>query len=157
MSLIFSISGFEIVAMVLLFFTLITVSVEKIIQIIHVLIVFFIIKNIIQEVIIGMIKNKNNFFLTLWYLLTDVVQIFLFFNLLTKAALDYRGSGGLEAIESLFEFLFVFFIAGGVYLCGELGSGLRCTEYREEYPVLLAFSNVPAIILLALLNLFCAY
>lgn len=146
---------FDILLILVLFFTLLTGAVDALNNTITILFVLFVIKNIVQDVIIGFFKNRNSLLSTLWYLIVDTLRIGLYFCVLKECSLAYSDAGGLAFFGAMFNFLIFFFLGGILYLVGEVISLSHCfkKEWLANYPKW--FYKLADVLALGVLALFC--
>lgn len=146
---------FDVLLIFVLFFTLLTGAVDMLNNMITVLFVLFVIKNIVQDVIIGFFKNHNSILSTLWYLIVDTLRIGLYFYILQEYSMTYSKAGGLSFFGAIFNFLIFFFLGGILYLVGEVTSLSHCfkKESLSNHPTW--FYKITDILTLGVLALFC--
>lgn len=111
--------GMEIAAIVIIFLAVVAGSAEMIIGLIDFLTVVFVIKNIVQTVIYGFIKNKNSLLVTAVFLATDIIRMSIFFTNLKSIGQTFIDAHGLRYFAALFGFILYFLICGGIFLVGE--------------------------------------
>ncbi len=144
-------SSVEVLMVGALFILLLIGAVDTVIKIISFLLILFIIKNIIQDVVFGLIKNHNNIFLTIWFLFVDIMRTHLFFNLFHQAALEYGKAGGFSILTSIIGVLGVLLIAGFPYLAGEMASLVHGSEELDDHSkAFVVFSDLLPLLILAL-------
>lgn len=144
------IGGFEILAILLLIFACITKAAETIGSLLNVLFVLFFIKNIIQDVFFGFIKNHKGVGSILIFLLMDTVRMFLFFHT-ARICVNTYSMGGLSYLDGMFGFIVYLIIGGGLFLFGELCSLLHGFEKDKELGIgKLLVGDISFILLLTL-------
>ena len=119
-------SSFEIILPFILLLTAIFGAANALVSMINVFIVLFIIKNFIQDIVIGFFKNHNSIITSIWYLIVDSIRMWLFFTLIKECGLNYANSGGLSMFFDLIGFLGCFLIGGFIYVLGEMLSLAHC-------------------------------
>lgn len=125
--------GFEIAVIIFVFIAIIAGSAKAIIDIINVLVTIFVIKNLIQTLYFGCIKNKNSIALTAGFLVSDFVRVSLFFYNLKKVGLTFTHSTGLAYFGALFGFILYFIICGSMFLLGEFLSLMQSFDLKNRY------------------------
>ena len=70
---------FEIILMIVLIIACIAMGVETIGKLLPIIFVVVLIKNLLQDIVFAMLKNRKNFFLSLLYLAIDLIRMALFF------------------------------------------------------------------------------
>lgn len=152
--MIFFFGTFDVLMILVLFFTLLTGAVDTLNNTIHIFFVLFIVKNIIQDIFFGFFKNRNSLLSTLWYLIVDTLRIGLYFCVLKEYSLAYSNAGGLATFGAMFNFIAFFFLGGIIYLMGEVISLMHCDKgLMEDYPKW--FYTAGDVLALGLLALFC--
>lgn len=146
---------FDIILIVFLFFALLVGAVDFINKIITFLFIIFVIKNIIQDVVIGYFKNHNKLISTLWYLIVDTLRIGMYFFVLKEYSIAYSNAGGLAFFGAMFNFILFFVLGGILYLMGEVISLSHSfkKDLIAEFPK--GFHITGDILSLVLLAAFC--
>ena len=113
------------------------------------------IKNVIINWLIGFIKKRNSFFLTLIYFIFDTLRAWLFTQTLGIAS-DF--GGGLDLVLGLIGFIFLFFVTGGLFLISEFLSITHAFSVKDyaksgpgKYPII---GDIIYLILLLAIYLF---
>ena len=110
---------------------------------------FFIIKNIIQDVIIGWIKNHENFLVVLGCLIIDIIRVIVFFYIFNQCFIAYQNAGGFSIFVEMLNVVIVFVVGGIYYLALELVS---CLSHRKagDIPKLIEV-NIETFVLIGML------
>lgn len=90
---------FLIGIVVLMFLALVKGTVDAAIGLITVLFWAFVVKNIVQDVILGFLKNRNTLGMTIWHFAIDMARIWLYFTMVNRYAVQYASSGGIGFLE----------------------------------------------------------
>lgn len=144
----------EIIAILFILLAILAGSAEAIIGMIDFFIVAFIIKNIVQTVFLGFIKNKNPLSYTIAFLITDVARMWIFFSNLKSVGMTFVHATGLKYFAALFGFILYFLICGCVFMIGE-GISLMQASGNKKYDqignnTLALFAGIGTVLVLAL-------
>lgn len=117
---------------VLLFLVLVKGTADAAVGLITAMFWAFLIKNIVQDVILGFFKNCNTLGMTVWNLAVDMARIGLYFAVLNRYAVQYASSGGIVFFGAMFDFILYFVIGGVLFLGGEIWSILHVFRSKGE-------------------------
>lgn len=123
---------FLIGIVVLMFLALVKGTVDAAIGLITVLFWAFVVKNIVQDVILGFLKNRNTLGMTIWHFAIDMARIWLYFTMVNRYAVQYASSGGIGFFGAMFNFILYFVIGGALFLAGEILSILHVFRTKAE-------------------------
>lgn len=117
---------------VLLFLVLVKGAVDVALSLITFLFWAFVVKNIVQDFILGFLKNHNTLGMTVWYFAIDMARIWLYFTMVNQYAAKYASSGGIGFFGAMFDFGIYFVVGGALFLAGEILSILHVFRTKAE-------------------------
>ena len=118
------------------------------------LIIAFIIKNIVQDVWFGVIKNRLSFERVSWNIVCDFARLLLFFYPLGEMVGLYNNSSGLFFFDNVLGILFYFVVGGILFLTGELAALQHSGSLDMETSGMFIMGEVSLLVLLCGINLF---
>lgn len=95
-------------------------SAKIIVVLLPILFIFFLFKNIVQDIIFGGIKNRICIGKVIFYLICDVARIVLFFGTFKIFVDGHLNADGLSYFFSIIVILLYGFLGGAIFLGGEL-------------------------------------
>lgn len=160
MSIIYFFSGTEILMLGLMLFALIFMAADTAVKVIsvmlNILLVIFIIKAFIQDVIMGIFKQKNNIVFMLLCMVNDAVRIYLFFHLMFELNKEYSNAAGLSAINAIIGFIGVFVVGGIIFIIGDFLGTTNGLKIRGKSNIATSlFSNLLPTVILGLFYIWC--
>lgn len=153
--MIFLFSTFDIIVLLFIFITLLAGAINTLIKVISFLFVLFIIKDFIQDIIVGYFVQRNSLHLIIWYFSVDLIRAILFFYTLKHYSLSYSQAVGLSFFGEMFDFIIFILVGGGLYLSGEITSLLHGFNKKDLSGNSKIFYCIGDLLLLIILALFC--
>ena len=118
---------FEIILMIVLIIACIAMGVETIGKLLPIIFVVVLIKNLLQDIVFAMLKNRKNFFLSLLYLAIDLIRMALLFYTANLCVKGYS-VGGLAYFDGILSMLIYLLVGGLTFVMAELYSVLHGME-----------------------------
>lgn len=141
--MIFFLGGSEIFVIVVVFIALLVGAVEFIAKAISFLFIAFMVKNIIQTIIIGYFKNHTPLKRALFCLAMDIIRVCSFFYFFSRWVDIYASSSGLAHFLNLFFVCIFTILSGSAFIVGELLSFMHAQN--DDNNTLSLFSDIVSI------------
>ena len=145
------IGGSELVVMFVLVFGCIVWGTETVGKMLPNLFIVFLVKNIVQDIIFGLLKNRKNILWMLLYISVDLARIMMFFYTANCYFERYSSRTGFGV---LFDVMFYLIIGGLLFLLGEMLSllhGMDTTDIDASYGMIF-FVDIAILLFLALFS-----
>ena len=113
--------SFEIIVILLLIVACIAWGVETVGKLLPIIFAVALIKNLVQDIVFAIFKNRKNVFLSLLYLIIDFVRMALFFYTANFCVTRYA-MGGAAYLDGIFGLLVYLLVGGLLFIVGELCS-----------------------------------
>lgn len=105
-------------------------AIKIILAILNILLIIFIIKAFIQDVVMGIFKQKNNVVFMLLCMVNDALRMYIFFRLMFELAKEYESAVGISTFSSAFDFIAAFVIGGVIFIIGDFFSIINGLKTR---------------------------
>lgn len=117
-----------LLVILLLFLGIIGVSAEIILDMLRIVCIIFLLKNVLQDFYFVFIKYKKKLSTVLAVFLTDCLRIVFFYRLIYYAALRVTKGMGMDLLGGIFSYILAVLIGGTLFIVGEINSIGLCTE-----------------------------
>lgn len=124
------------------------------------LFIIFLVKNIVQDVLFGGIKNRIGFGKVILYLICDMARIVLFFGTFKIFVDGHLNANGLSYFFSIIVILLYGFFCGALFLGGELVAirhGGRFDEIDKDFLISPFMGEIAIVLLLGIIFVFTIF